>query len=161
MRIDYANNEIFDTLTAGAFSVHFTCMEDGSYLFSSMGTVGFVLQEDEIFFALNKCRPYDFKSLMHDAPKVEPQNKLKPTMDVKVGKHGELLARLKAAEWDTFVDMDLLEAFDYPKFYQDRCYGPITIIEGEPGNEKLRGFVMPVRTGTEKDGHYNDPKVVE
>ena len=161
MQIEYTNKEILAALLAGDISVKYNRMEDGNCLFSDAGLVGYVLRPDEIFFSLDKCVKHDFGFLLTEAPKVEPQNKLKITKDVQVGKHGVLLARLKAAEWDTFVDMDLLEAFDYPKFYQARCYGPIAIMEGDPGNEKLRGFVMPVKTGTEKDGHYNDPKVVE
>ena len=163
MRIDFANEEILAGLLRGAKPMRHCKLEDGRHLLSDEGFVGYVLEEKEIFISLDKCQPHDFTFLRVNAPAVDRGNLLTKTRDIIVGKHGALLTRLKAASWDTFVDMDLLEAFDNPNFYQDKCPGIITVTEGPAGSseEIIRGFVMPVRTELEKEGHYNDPKPAE
>lgn len=159
MRIDYVNEAALACLLdRGAKPVRYCKLEDGRYHFSDEGFVGYVLDEKEVYFSVDKCQPYDFAFLIANAPAVNRDHLLTKTRDVIVGKHGELLTRLKAASWDTFVNMDLLEAFDNPNFYQDKCPGIITVTEGPAGfaTEEIRGYVMPVRTELEKEGHYND-----
>ncbi len=165
MRIQYVNNAIMETLLAGSVTMKYTKQENGWYIFSDHGLVAYVLREKEIYFSLDKCyhSPQSFKFLKEKDTAIHRNHRLTPTMDVRVGKGGVLLTRLKAAGWDTFVDMDLLEAFDNPKFYQAEKVGPITVTEGPAGtpDEYIRGFVMPVRTYMETAGHYNDKKVEE
>lgn len=158
MRIKYANEAIMDVLLDGGTKMKYCSLIDGRYLFSDEGIVAYILAESEIFFSLAKCKPHPFDYLLERRPPVSMDHLLTPTMDVRVGKGGALLTRLKADSWDTFVDMDLLEAFDYPNFYQSEFPGIITITEGSPGTpaEVIRGYVMPVRTGLEFDRRYND-----
>ena len=161
MRVDYINNEIMAALLDG-LTVRYAPMSDGSYIFSQTGFVAYVLHRHEIYFSLEKCqyRPGDFTYLLNEHPVAEtPENKLLPTLDVLVNpKNKALLSRQIAAKWDTFVDMELLEAFDFPNMYQDRPLGSIAITEGTADTEEetLRGYVMPTRTGKEKSGHYID-----
>lgn len=163
MRIDFANEEILAALIRRHRPMKYCKLDDGRYLFSDEGIVAYVLNEKEIYFSLDKCQPYDFPYLRENAPAINREHILSKTPDVRVGKHAALLTRLKAASWDTFVDMDLLEAFDHPNFYQDKCPGIIAVTEGPAGfaTEVLRGYVMPVRTGMEKDGYYNDRATTE
>ena len=158
MRVKYANEAIMDVLLDGGLTVKYCKLPDGRYLFSDEGIVAYVLDEKEIYFSLAKCvhNPFDF--LQTAAPAINQGHLLTKTMDVRVGKGGALLTRLKAAGWDTFVDMDLLEAFDYPNLYQAKFPGVILVTEGTAGTpqERIRGYVMPVRTGLEFNGRYND-----
>lgn len=158
MRVKYVNEAIMDVLLDGGLTMKHCKLPDGRYLFSDEGIVAYVLDEKEIYFSLDKCvhNPFDF--LQTEAPAMNLDNRLTPTMDVRVGKRGVLLTRLKAAGWDTFVAMDLLEAFDYPHFYQSKFPGVILVTEGTAGTptEHIRGYVMPVRTGLEFNGRYND-----
>ena len=158
MRIPYVNNEIMELLLHGYRPVQCAKLTDGLYIFSGEGIVAYILDEKEIYFSLDKCRPNPFDFLRENAPEKNPAYLLTKTMDVRVGKGGALLTRLKADDWDTFVDMDLLEAFDYPNFYQDKRNGVILVTEGTPYStrEVIRGYVMPTRTGVELDNHYND-----
>lgn len=163
MRVKYANEAIMAVLLDSGPAMRYCKLPDGRYLFSDEGIVAYVLAENEIFFALSKCQPHPFDFLQNEAPAINMDNLLTKTMDVRVGKGGTLLTRLKADGWDTFVDMDLLEAFDFPNFYQSKFPGIIAVTEGTPATEGevIRGYVMPVRTGLEFDGRYNDPKVEE
>ena len=158
MRIDFANEEILAALLRGSKPVRHCKLENGRHLLSDEGFVAYILEEKEIFVSLDKCQPHYFTFLRVNAPATNQANLLTKTRDVIVGKHGALLTRLKAAGWDTFVDMDLLEAFDNPNFYQDKCPGIIAVTEGPAGyaTEVIRGYVMPVRTELETVGHYND-----
>lgn len=158
MRIPYVNNVVMDTLLAGDVSVKFCKLTDGLYLFSDEGIVAYVLQEKEIYFSVGKCMPNPFDFLREKAPATNPAYLLTKTLDVRVGAGGALLTRLKASGWDTFVDMELLEAFDNPNFYQSEFNGVIAVTEGTTGTprEIIRGYVMPVRVGVEIAGHYND-----
>ena len=160
MRIDYVNNAIMEVLLAGAVTMKHTKLENVGHIFSDTGIVAYVLQEDQIFFAMDKCVRSDAlaNALKEKAPAIHQGYLLTKTLDAMVGKGGTLLTRLKASNWDTFVDMDLLEAFDHPNFYQAEKIGIITVTEGTAGTalEFVRGFVMPARTGLETDGHYND-----
>lgn len=158
MRVKYVNEAIMAVMLDGHHTVKYCKLPDGRYLFSDEGIVAYVLDEKEIYFSLDKCvhNPFDF--LQTEAPATNFDTLLTKTMDVRVGKGGALLTRLKAAGWDTFVGMDLLEAFDYPNFYQSKFPGIITVTEGTPATprEVIRGYVMPVRTGLEFAGRYND-----
>ena len=158
MRIKYTNEAIMDVLLDGGTSMKYCILPDGRYLFSDEGIVAYILAKSEIFFSLDKCHPHPFDYLQERRPPISMDHLITPTMDVRVGKRGVLLTRLKAAGWDTFVDMDLLEAFDYPNFYQSESPGIIAITEGTAGTpqEVVRGYVMPVRTGLEFDHRYND-----
>ncbi len=157
MRVDYINNEIMTALVEG-FTVRYAPLSDGSYIFSRSGFVSYVLQRNDIYFSLEKCTlSHDsFKYLLNEHPvALLSENKLLPTLDVRVSNANKaLLARLIAADWDTFVDMELLEAFDFPNMYQNNPLGAIAIIEN---NGLLCGYVMPTRTYQETSGHYNDP----
>jgi hypothetical protein len=145
-----------------AISVKYANLGNGTYIFSDTGTVAYVLPKTDVFFSLDKCMymPKVFQFVGSRTLKAIPENQLTPTLDILVGKGGKLLTRLKAADWDTFVDMDLLEAFDYPNLYQAEPLGIIIVTEGEANTpvETLCGYVLPVRTGKEQDGHYNDKK---
>lgn len=162
MRVDYINNEIMEALLSG-LTVRYADYSDGRFIFSQAGFVAYILQRHEIYFSLEKCqyRPGDFTGLLHDNPvAATDENKLLPTLDVRVNPRNKaLLSRQIAAGWDTFVDMALLEAFDFPNLYQDRPVGAIAVTEGKAGTdeETLRGYVMPTHTGREKSGCYNDP----
>lgn len=120
MRIDYVNNAIMEVLLAGDVTIKGTVLDNIGHIFSDTGIVAYVLQEDEIFFNVHKCVRSDAleTSLTEKAPATRPEYLLKKTLDARVGKGGALFTRLKASDWDTFVDMDLLEAFDRPNFYQ-------------------------------------------
>lgn len=160
MLIEFVNKQIMDEMLESTVPVKYAQLEDGSYIFSSQGFVAYVLQESEIYFSLAKCmhRPESFKFLQETAPKVTAENQIIPTLDVRVGKHKVLLTRMQGPNCDTFVDVDLLEAFDYPTFYQDKPLGIITVTEGPAERRIVRGYVMPARTGLETAGHYNETK---
>lgn len=160
MRVPFVNEAIMEVMLDNNVPVKYCGLTDGRYIFSDEGFLAYVLNENEIFFSLAKClhKPDAFRYLKDKAPAISKCHLLTETMDVRVGKNGAMLTRLKAANWDTFVDMDLLEAFDYPNFYQAEKIGIITVTEGPAGTpmETIRGHVMPVRTGLETAGHYKD-----
>lgn len=157
MRVAYINEEIMTDLLNG-LNVRYAPLDDGSYIFSQAGFVAYVLRPDEIYFSLEKCTltPSSFDYLLKEHPvALLPANKLTPTLDIRVNPNNKaLLSRQIGAGWDTFVDMALLEAFDYPSMYQDAPLGPIAITEGE---KNVRGYVMATRTYKEKACYYNDP----
>ncbi len=158
MRIPYVNNAVMDVLLCGARTVKICKLDGDRYIFSDEGIVAYVLDGKEIYFSMDKCVANSFDFLRDHAPAINTDNFMTKTLDVRVGKRGALLTRLKGNGWDTFVDMDLLEAFDYPNFYQAKPCGIIMVTEGTAFSprEVIRGYVMPVRTGMETDSHYND-----
>lgn len=174
MRIDYVNQQIMDALLDGCPEVRYAAMPPSSAtrgktprIISASGTVAYVLEESEIYFNLSRCgeEPGSFKPLVEDPDLTRIDNMLDPTMDIRVMPTGvnalraaltgesrtRLTARFKGAAWDTFVDVDLLEAFDEAKYYQSKKNGPVAVVE----DGKLVGFVMPCKAG-DAEGHYTD-----
>ena len=179
MRLDYANYEIIDALLKSARTPRIAPLntlpgkakdEDKElYIVSVSGTVAYVLEYDEICFNIGRCRqdPDGFSYVMKDENICRIDNLLEPTMDIRVAApdpkrtladfilgdnaSSRLLTRFKGATWDTFVNIDLLEAFDNAKFYQSNPTGPIAVVE----EGCLVGFVAPVKVDNLND-HYSD-----
>lgn len=180
MRIDYVNQQIMDALLYGYTMVRYAPLDSDDpakplYIVCTDGFVAYVLEGDEIYFNLHRCHkaPDAFKLLLQekDATAHRIDNMLTPTLDIRVATgaksgtimprlNGEpaprLLARFKGAAWDTFVDMDLLEAFDNARYYQARKTGPVAIVE----DGRVVGYVMPCKAGDE-EGHYTDTPTYE
>lgn len=171
MRIDYVNQQIMDAMLQGypmpRYDTITAPVKETLYIISTDGLVAYVLEESEIYFNLARCRnePGVFKVLTEDDTHLRIDNMLEPTLDIRVSHSGhtalsafltgesmaKMLTRFKGATWDTFVNMDLLEAFDYAKYYQAKENGPIAVVE----DGALVGYVMPVKPGSAA-GHYTD-----
>ncbi len=172
MRIDYVNQQIMDALVAGYPMPRYAAMDiPGAdkplYIVATDGFVAYVLESDEIYFNLSRCRQdvNAFKKLLPDEALCRIDNMLEPTRDVRVatsargrilpaltGERGyRLLARFKGYAWDTLIDMDLLEAFDDAKYYQAKKGGPVAVVE----DGALVGYVMPCANDS-AEGHYTD-----
>lgn len=174
MRIDYVTAEIVDALISGYPAVSLTTFGESEgkklYLVSTTGTVFYVLEEDEIFFNMAKCKsnPNDFRILLASAPDLVATNELQPTLDMRASISGKrtlldfltgsdrpnLLARFVGNAWETFVNTDLLEAFDKAQYFQALPEGPVAVVEGGC----LVGYVAPVK-GDKLVNHYSDSPV--
>lgn len=175
MRTDYVNQQIMDALVAGHLMPRYMDMnrldaDNPLYIVTTNGFVAYVLEENEAHFNLAHCRnePGVFKYLTQDDDLLRIDNMLEPTPDVRlaakparkvyldnlpIGPDREpvLLARFKGATWDTFINMDLLEAFDEAKYYQAKKNGPVAVVE----DGALVGYVMPAKV-EDAEGHYTD-----
>lgn len=171
MRTAYVNQQImytllqsypvpkYDTITAPD--------KETLYIISADGTVAYVLEENEIFFNLSHCvhTPGIFNALEEDDTHLRIDNMLEPTLDIRVASPSKrtvanwlpgapshsLLTRFKGATWDTFVNVELLEAFDDAKYYQAKKNGPIAVVE----DGTLVGYVQPVKCD-DLAGYYTD-----
>lgn len=174
MRIDYVNHEIMDALLEGYTMVRYAPLDSDDpakplYIVCTNGFVAYVLEGDEIYFNLHRCHkaPDAFKFLLQETDDTlcRIDNMLDPTRDIRVAasENGRtlpkldgsgsprLLTRFKGAAWDTFADMDLLEAFDDARYYQAKKGGPIAVVE----DGALVGYVMPCKAG-DAEAHYTD-----
>jgi hypothetical protein len=177
MRIDYVNQQIMDALVAGYPAPRYAVMPPAEkaprgktpYIVSINGHVAYVLEEDEVCFNLAHCRnePSAFKYLTLDDDLLRIDNMLEVTPDVRLAAAPRrkvyldnlpigqpepvLLARFKGAAWDTFINMELLEAFDEAKYYQSRKNCPVAVVE----DGALVGYVMPAKVD-DAEGHYTD-----
>ena len=175
MRIDYVNQQIMDALVAGYPVPRYTTIYDPDgkvslYIITTNGLVAYALEPREVCFNLARCREDDpaFLPLLESETLCSIDNMLEPTPDVRlaakparkvyldnlpIGPDREpvLLARFKGYTWDTFINMDLLEAFDDAKYYQEKKNGPVAVVE----DGCLVGYVMPCKC-EDAAGHYTD-----
>lgn len=134
---------------------------DGRCVISIDGKTAYFLDERDLYFNKEKVfAPYNFSIIRDNAPKISDDNILRSTRDIYIGDKGETLTRMKGKHWDTFLDKSLIDAFDVCHLYQDNVCGMIAVTEYHCGEEILKGYVMPVRTGFEREQHYSDSPIV-
>ena len=153
-----AQREIFNAMLSENSRAGKLAMENGKFLISTKGHVGWIFPQDILQINIEKLR--DIPVLNFDGFITE-ENKLEATKDFVLADERQkiMVRRYRKGKTSVFINPKLLEYFQNPTLYQkDAPIGLVVVTErsSKSFDESIVGVVMPVRDKGEWSEHYAD-----